>query len=292
MKSTDKQQAARYTGAMSSVRSDHGARHSGVTARLAVLALSLLAPSLAEAAPLTAYLDATMAKQLTAGESIRQSSSGTDALFALAPDHKAANEIRLSLALTKPDIVVEALFLWQKPRAGHPGAETLAAYNVLRSISTLQGIEYYSASRKKNRPLYVYSSLIAGPEDQTPVQDTRLDRMPLSPETLHARQNDTTFGDNRYRIVLSGGPDFVAQHSTNLTRLSLGFVPVAGPEDVNVRILIVRVDEGLLFYLASSARATLVPGIRNTLETSFSNRAAAVYAWFSRRLTATLPQEP
>jgi hypothetical protein len=198
----------------------------------------------------------------------------------------------LALVKEKPDIIVEALFLWPSPRTGHPGAETLAAYNVLRSISTLQGIEYYSASRKKIRPLYTYSSLITGPEDQTPVRDARLDRMPVFPEILHARQNDTTFGDNRYRIVLSGGPDFVAQHSTNLTRLSLGIVPVAGPGDVNVRILVVQVDEGLLFYLASSARAALVPGIRNTLETSFINRAAAVYAWFSRELSATRPQEP
>jgi len=209
----------------------------------------------------------------------------------LAPDHQAADMIRSAVATEESDIFVEALFLWQKPGAGAPEAEILAVYNVLRSISTLQGLEYYSASRKKIRPLYVYSSLIAGLNDPSPVRDSQLQRLPPVPETLYARQNDTTFGDNQYRITLTGGMDFVTQHSTNLTRLSLGIVPVAGPGDVNVRLLVLSVDEGLLFYAASSARAAVVPGVRGKLETSFGNRAEAVYNWFSSELAATWPKQ-
>jgi hypothetical protein len=233
-----------------------------------------------------------MAARLARGESIRQSSSGKGAGLSLKPAHQAASEFQSALAAEKPDIIVEALFMWKKPWAGLPSTEILSIYNVLRSIGTLQGIEYYSASRKKIRPLYEYSSLIASPEDQTPVLDTRLDRLPLGQETLYARQDDTTFGDNRYRIVLSNGPGYVTEHSTNLTKLGLGIVPVAGPDDVHVRLLIVSADEGLLFYVASSARAALVPGVRTTLETSFGNRAAAVYNWFSSELTATWPKQP
>lgn len=259
--------------------------------RLSALALFILATWPAVAAPLVAYLQPAAASRLAGGESIRQSSSGKSAGLTLSPDHQAAAMIRSAVAVEEPDIFVEALFLWQKPSAGAPAAEILAVYNVLRSISTLQGVEYYSASRKKIRPLYVYSSLIAGPDDQSPVRDSRLQLLPSAPETLFARQNDTTFGDNRYRITLAGGMDFITQHSTNLTRLSLGLVPVAGPGDVNVRLLVLSVDEGLLFYVASSARAAIVPGVRSTLETSFGNRAEAVYKWFSRELTATWPKQ-
>jgi len=263
-----------------------------IRSKLAALALSVMAVSLAEAVPLTAYLQPDLAARIAESGSIRQSSLGKATGLSLAPDHFAAGEMRAALATEKPDIIVEALFLWQKPTAGPLEAEILAAYNVLRSVSTLQGIEYYSATRKKIRQLYSYSSLITGPEDQTPILDSRLYRIPQSRETLYARQNDTTFGDNRYRIELSAGMDYVVQHSTNLTKLSLGIVPVAGPGNIHVRLLIVRVDEGLLIYIASSARATLVPGVRTTLEESFGNRAAAVYAWFSKELTATWPKEP
>ncbi len=257
--------------------------------QLIVLILSALTSVRAEAEPLADYLAPSVTMKLAAAGRISESSSGNYASLALAPYHHVAKAIHAALIAEDPDIIVEALFLLRKTRSANPAAEMLAVYNVLRSISTLQGIEYYSASRKKIRPLYTYSSLIAGMADDTPVRDTRIGSIPSSPETLYARQNDTTFGDNRYRIVLSGGQDSVSQHSTNLTKLSLGIVPVARPEDVHVRLLIVNVDEGLLFYIASSARATLVPGVRATLETSFANRATAVYDWFSSELTATWP---
>ncbi|OHD22428.1 MAG: hypothetical protein A2Y38_03585 [Spirochaetes bacterium GWB1_59_5] len=259
--------------------------------RLSALALFILVTAPVVAAPLATYLKPAATSRLVGGESIRQASSGKDMGLTLAPDHQAADMIRSAVATEESDIFVEALFLWQKPGAGAPEAEILAVYNVLRSISTLQGLEYYSASRKKIRPLYVYSSLIAGLNDPSPVRDSQLQRLPPVPETLYARQNDTTFGDNQYRITLTGGMDFVTQHSTNLTRLSLGIVPVAGPGDVNVRLLVLSVDEGLLFYAASSARAAVVPGVRGKLETSFGNRAEAVYNWFSSELAATWPKQ-
>jgi len=258
---------------------------------VSVVALFLLLWSapLVAASPVAAHLDAATSARLAAGQSIRASSSGKDARLALAPDHAEARAMGLAIASEKPDIVVEALFLWRKPHdAGQP-AEMLAVYNVLRSVGSLEGIEYYSASRKKIRVLYEYSSLVAGPADATPVADAWLASIPAAPETLHARQKDTTFGDNRYRISIAGGAGFVSQASTNLTRMSLGIVPVAAPGDVNVRILVLTVDEGLLFYVASSARAAIVPGVRDTLETSFGNRAEAVYRWFSARLAAAWP---
>ncbi len=274
---------------MTPVHSTPLADYSNGGTKLVVLILSILVTVRAEAEPLAEYLAPSVTAQLADAGSVNESSSGKDAALVLAPYHHEAKAIRSALVAEDPDIVVEALFLWKKASPALPAAEMLAAFNVLRSISTLQGIEYYSASRKKIRPLYTYSSLITGPSDDTPVRDTRLGSMPSYPETLFARQNDTTFGDNRYRIVLSGGLDFVSQHSTNLTKLSLGIVPVAGPGDVHVRLLILRVDEGLLFYIASSARAALVPGVRATLETSFANRATAVYNWFSSELTTTWP---
>lgn len=284
--------SSRYTRIMSTVFLNSGVRTVRINTLLLALILTVRAASQVEALPLRAFLDPTLSARLAEAEVIRHSSSGKDAGLMMAPDHHAAKDIRLAVAAENPDIIVEALFLWRAPDETFPLEGTLAVYNVLRSISTLQGIEYYSASRKKFRLLYEYSSLITGPEDQTPIQDTRLDRLPLSSETLYARQRDLTFGDNRYRILLSYGSDYFTEHSTNLTNLSLGIIPLAGPGAVHVRLLVVRVDEGLLFYVASSARVALIPGVRSKLETSFGNRATAVYNWFSRELIATWPKIP
>jgi hypothetical protein len=66
-------------------------------------------------------------------------------------------------------------------------------------------------------------------------------------------------------------------------------VPVAGAGDLNVRVLVIAADDALVFYAVSSAKATVIPGVRSKLEASFGNRAAAVYAWFSDRMAKAWP---
>jgi len=198
------------------------------------------------------------------------------------------------------------LFYWDACRPYQPGPEeeyirAETAAEVRRAVGglppaylaamrlRLQGLEYWSASRGRMRLLYEYSSLIAGLDDPTPVRDTRLPALPANAETLFARQKDLSFGDNIYRVSLSTGPGYTAQHSTNLTGMRYGIVPVAAPGVVNVRLLVIDVDEGLIFYTISSAKAAVLPGIRAKLESSFGNRAEAVYSWFSRELAKAWP---
>ncbi len=240
-------------------------------------------------APLASWIDPAIAARLLAGEAMRASSAGRSAAPSLAPRHPSAASAGAALAAEAPDVIVEALFLWKKPRAVETAAGALAVYNVLRAVGSLQGLEYWSASRGRMRLLYEYSSLIAGLDDPTPVRDTRLPALPANAETLFARQKDLSFGDNIYRVSLSTGPGYTAQHSTNLTGMRYGIVPVAAPGVVNVRLLVIDVDEGLIFYTISSAKAAVLPGIRAKLESSFGNRAEAVYSWFSRELAKAWP---
>lgn len=254
--------------------------------RHAILGLLAMAGAIAPVAalPTAAYLDPALAARLLSGEDVRTSSLGKTASLTLAPKHSAAVAFGPALAAEAPDVVVEAIFLWKRPAAADRDKEILGVYNTLRSIGSLQGIEYWSASRKTMRLFYEYSSLVAGPDDQTPVKDSWLPALPLADETLYARQKDLSFGDNRYRITLAHGKDYVTQASVNLTGMSYGIIPVAGAGAVHVRLLVIPADEGIIFYAVSTAKATVIPGIRGKLEASFGNRAAAVYAWFTRQM--------
>lgn len=257
---------------------------------LAALLLAAAAAPLA-ALPAGAVLGREALATLSAGGELRAASSGRAAAPSLAPDHPAARALRDELTREAPDVVVEALFLWRKPRAAAPSAELLEAYNVLRAIGTLQGIEYYSASRKAMRLFYEYSSLIDGPETKAPTPDRRLDALPRA-ETLYARQKDLSFGDNLYRYDFTSGADYIASLSTNLTTMRYGIVPVAAPEALRVRSLAILVDEGIVFYAVSSAKAAVVPGVRAKLESSFGNRAEAVYDWFAAKAEAAWRRLP
>jgi hypothetical protein len=232
--------------------------------------------------PLSSRVSPELAAGLLAGKEYRRSAMGKDAGAAWTPAHGLAVRVVRSIASEKPDVVVEALYLWKKPKSVSPSAETLALYNILLSVSSLQGIEYWSASRDKMRLFYEESWRVVSPSNTTRIPDQTV--AVLSPsESITVWQKDLTFGGNLNRVDYTSAADGVLMESVNLTKMSYGIVPVASPGTLKVRVLVLSVDEGLLFWVVSSANATVIPGVRGKLESSFGNRAEAIFRWFSRK---------
>lgn len=253
----------------------------GIFSAAALAAVLLLfTASALSADPLASRVPADRASALVRGEEFRRSSAGREADLAWAPSHPLAARVQSDLRSEEPDVVVEALYLWKKPRSASPEAELLAVYNVLRAVGTLQGIEYWSASRRTMRLFYEESWRVVSSEDRTRVPDQRLTSLPPS-ETFTVWQKDLSFGGNLYRLDYRTSPDGVLLESVNLTRMYYKFVPVAAPGALKVRVLALNTDEGILFWAVSSARAAVVPGVRGKLEDSFGNRAEAVFRWFA-----------
>lgn len=233
--------------------------------------------------PLTARIPADRASALARGEELRRSSTGREASVAWVPSHPLAARVQSDLESEDPDVIVEAMNLWKKPKSAASDAELLAVYNVLRRIETLQGIEYWSASRQTMRLFYEESWRVISPEDRTRLPDQRIAVVPPA-ETLTVWQKDLSFGGNLYRLDYRSAPDGVLLESVNLTRMFYKLVPVAAPGALRVRVLALNTDEGILFWAVSSARAAVVPGVRGKLEDSFGNRAQAIFRWFSRNI--------
>lgn len=253
---------------------------------LLVLSIILLTPEAVQAAPAASFLPLSAKSEPLPESGLRATSTGRAAAATIMPVHPAAAALRSALSEEGPDVIVEALFAWAKPATGGsaPGAaELLALYNIFRSVGSLEGIEYWSASRNTMRLFYEISYLTGGPDSSARIEDSVLTTLPAQKETLYARQKDLSFGDNRYRIELQAGSDSIIMTSTNLTTLRYGILPVASPGQLNVRVLAINADDAVLFYAVSSAKAAVVPGVRGKLESSFGNRAAALYAWFSRK---------
>lgn len=210
----------------------------------------------------------------------------------LLPRHSAAAAMRAAIAAENPSILVEAVFVLpraksadaplQGPAASRAG-ELASIYGIVRSLSSLQGIQYYSASRKTMRTFYSESYVIDGPDTRVRMPDPGIPSPGMLPaaETLYAFQRDLSFGGNLYRYDFATHPDAVAIRCTNLTRMSYRLIPVLAPKALVTRILIVQADDAIIFYAASGARA---PGVfKDKIEDSFSNRAEALFKWFSAK---------
>ncbi len=248
----------------------------------AVFLLFIAAAALA-ADPLALRVPGDRAAALVRGEELRRSATGREAAVTWAPAHPLAVRVQSDLRAEEPDVVVETLYLWKKPRPVPADAEVLAVYNVLRAVGSLQGIEYWSASRQTMRLFYEESWRVVSPEDRTRIPDQRVAAVPPS-ETFTVWQKDLSFGGNLNRLDYRSAPDGILLESVNLTRMYYKFVPVASPGSLKVRVLVLNTDEGILFWAVSSARAAVVPGVRGKLEDSFGNRAEALFRWFSRNV--------
>lgn len=265
-------------------------RSSSLTAHLALLVLMALAPfgliaegQAAQGSSLASLLPADAASALASSGKAVSTSAGK---LSLIPNHQAAKAIREAVEKEKPSLIVEAVFALKRPKpadAASAQTELASVYGILRSLGSLQGIEYYSASRKKMRTFYAESYIIDGPDSKTALSDPKAPLAGAIPqsETVYAFQRDLSFGANRYRYEYAAFPDAICLSSSNLTKMSYGIVPVAAPGELSTRLLVIQADDAILFYAASGAKA---PGlVSGKLEDSFANRAEALFRWFSAK---------
>ena len=251
--------------------------------------LAALAPAAAQAGPSTAQAlpglsslvpASAYAELMKSGSIVQTAPEGQGPV--LLPTHAASASIRASLASEKPNLIVEALYLYRRPRPADPQAELRSLYGTLLSVSSLEGIQYWSASRQKMRTFYAESYRIDDPKARRRLPDLLAPAAGPLPQatTCYAFQRDLTFGSNVYRYDYSTSADGILLESTNMTSMTYLAVPLMAPGGLKVRLLVVQTDEALLFYVASGAKAPSLGIIRDKVEESITNRAIALYKWF------------
>ncbi|MDR2444574.1 MAG: hypothetical protein LBD44_01360 [Spirochaetaceae bacterium] len=235
------------------------------------------------------FVSKTIAVELLQGKLLNDVQFG-EVNPGLMPDNVELRSIFAeSIASLTPSMLVESLFLYKKPasyhKAGWTGPEKTAVLNVLVSISTLSGIEYYSRSRGRMRTFYEESSVINDPRQKL-IQDDPVFLPEYLPSkiTLYARQKDLSFGDNvyRYDYFIRDGAIIFTQKNCNA--ISYGIVPLAAKEKLCVLSAVIDAGEYFLIYAASMTKAPPFSGLKKKAGDSFVSRAEALIKWFTLRM--------
>jgi hypothetical protein len=192
-------------------------------------------------------------------------------------------------AQVKPFMLVESLYLCKKPARFNKDAwnagEKTEAFNILVSISTLEGTQYYSRSRGAMRTFYEKSSVINDPREKKPQADPVFSAGGLpSNFTLYARQKDLSFGDNVYRYDYFIGDDAIIFTQTNCNAVSYGIIPLAAKEKLRVIAAVIDAGEYFLIYAASMAKPPPFQALKKKAGESFASRADALIKWFTQRV--------
>jgi hypothetical protein len=203
----------------------------------------------------------------------------------LAPESPFLPEIRDNLESLAPRVGIEiSLSIPVTPEAFTPDG-LVTIYNILRSPSTMKGIEYYSASRGEMRTFYSESYAVAGPDGDDAIPDPVVTTIPPR-STVWAFQEDGSFGRNVQRIDYTFQAEQFLMTITNETTMVYTVVPLVRPGNLRT-FLIVQPDPAggtITFYGNLAVRVPGMFGMEDRARDSFFNRIVALHDWFSQEL--------
>ncbi len=168
-----------------------------------------------------------------------------------------------------------------------PGAfgdlSTVDLINMLLELSSLEGLEYFSASKDKMRTLFVQSYAVDSEADRTRIDDPIIDTLPANGRVT-IFQEDKVFGKNVSVIDFEADSSTIHMITMNLTTFSYGFVPIILPERLRLHILLQKTDDYIIYYGNFAARALRINLFKDRIHNSFYNRLVALYGWFQSKL--------
>lgn len=221
---------------------------------------------------------------LTAGETISVEIDASS--FTLAP-LCVVPRIADIVANSTHNVLVEGLFLIPLSAGWMSKITSLDLYNISRSVSSLEGLEYYAHSIDKYQPMYVESYVIDSPVTKNRLPDPLVEVIP-DIDIQYMRQRDLSFGKNTYRARYEYGDSVTSVLVTNMDALWYFIFPILAQEKLHIVFSILPQENGVLFHLVTFAEAKNLFGSEKQMATSFTHRMHAVAGWFEARLKERL----
>ncbi len=180
---------------------------------------------------------------------------------------------------------IEGLFLYRdfdtQAYLDDPEAMELELYNILRSIRSLEGTMYYSASREEMRELFVESWRIPSLDDPKTVLDDPVVSAIPDKESIFIHQRDRSFGKHESEMTYTYNAPVIWTDITNQTSMYYkSIIRAIKPEQLQIHLVVMPTDEGLLFYGITAAETINMKAFREKASNSFYNRVKALYNWY------------
>lgn len=184
-----------------------------------------------------------------------------------------------NLPLKNPIFTMETLSLVKPSQA----SKNKKLSNILCSVSSLKGLQYYSPSRKKMRLLYKDSYVVKKIETKGRITYSRLED-PIDKVfdglSLLVFQEDLTFGKNIYEFKYFLDDSGVSVIVSNTEPIYYSIFKALEAKDLNSMLVAYNVGDYLLLYTATRAKFKKIIGLETKVKNSFMARLDAMGKWF------------
>lgn len=152
---------------------------------------------------------------------------------------------------------------------------------ILRSFSTMEGIEYYSNSRGKYDILYDACYTISDLDSLKKIPDNQEED--ANGLKLYMFQNDNSFGETPYEVIFWQTDSEVGMNFVNKGPLYVKFVKGVKKENLCLTLYTKKENDKLLVYILAQADFAAVPFVQTKIRDSLTARIEALFNWFEGR---------
>jgi hypothetical protein len=149
---------------------------------------------------------------------------------------------------------------------------------VLRAISTMEGILYYSNTRRSVETLYPFCYMIDNPVSKNKIPDILGD---IEDKPYYMYQHDLSLGKHVYSLRVSQTETEIATMAINLDPIKFFLFTAVKEQNLKTYILISDVGTDFLMYVLVQSVFPATASLANTMTKSFASRADALAVWFN-----------
>ncbi len=178
----------------------------------------------------------------------------------------------------EPVFVVESLYLLDKNDENEENTiEEISS--ILRNLSKMTGIEYFSTSRQIWEVLYTEVYTVNNPEEKLKIED------PINEDienlVSYVYQKDRSLSGTVYEFSYFNNEQEVSFRGINTENIMYkGFpFPIVKPENLVLTLIATDVGDSVVFYVLVQADVPKIPFVSERLANSFSSRADAIFKW-------------
>lgn len=154
-----------------------------------------------------------------------------------------------------------------------------AVSKIVRSVSKMKGMQYYSNSKKRYETLYSESYRVDNPENCNPVADDLADSS--DGKQIYIFQNEHTFGKAVYRVRYRENSKVISMKLNNVSNMYYGIIKAVDVDKCRIVVNIVDDGDGYFIYLGMRVDCSLPGFLEGKMTQSFQARLDALYNWIT-----------
>lgn len=204
----------------------------------------------------------------------------TEVKLSLLPKTQLAQRIATLWASSSdvPSLVGENVYLIEK------GNITLdEASVILRSVSKMQGMQYYSNGEKKWTILYHDAYCVSGPTEKTKIPDNTAGT--ADGVVQYCLLNDNSLGKTNYKVSYFQTETEIAMQLENTTAVTYGPIKAVKPENLHINLVMTICDDYVVIYMNVKANFLSLGFLEKRMQRSLLARLDAIFNWFSEEIS-------